>query len=190
MASLTSKEKIESRILIIRGQRVMLDRDLAELYDVETKYLNRQVKRNKERFSEEFMFKLTPEERLEVVTNWHHLKTLKFSPTLPSAFTEHGVVMLATILNSNLAIKMSILIVKTFIKLRGLLLTHKELGLKIKELELKVGKHDGEIKSIFEAIKQLMIQEQKPKRTIGFIVYLLALVHISILFLSAFHVAI
>ena len=169
MSNLVQKEEIENRILLIRGNRVMIDRDIAELYGVETKYLNRQVKRNIARLPPEFMFRLSKKEKNELVTNWHRFETLKHSTVLPYAFTEHGVTMLATVLNSDLAIEMSILIVKTFIKLRRFLFNHKKLDLKIKELELKINRHDGEISSIFEAIRQLMLQEQKPKRKIGFI---------------------
>ena len=113
-------DMIESKILLIRGKKVMLDRDLAELYGVETKNLNRQVKRNKERFPVEFMFQLTKEEKNELVTNWHRFNSLKHSTSLPHAFTEHGTVMLASVLNSQRAIETSILVVQAFIKLREL----------------------------------------------------------------------
>lgn len=111
-------ERIEERIFFIRGYKVMIDRDLAELYGVETKYLNRQVKRNKERFPDEFTFQLAPQEKEELVTICHRFKTLKHSSSLPYAFTEHGVAMLASVLKSSIAVQMSILIVKAFIKLR------------------------------------------------------------------------
>ena len=104
---------IEQRIFLIRGQRVMVDRDLAELYGVETKYLNRQVKRNKQRFPREFMFQLIPNERDELVTNWHRFESMKHSSVLPYAFTEHGVAMLASVLNSDIAVKISVTIIKT-----------------------------------------------------------------------------
>jgi len=102
--SLTRVERIERLILVIRGQRIMLDADLARLYGVSTKRLNEQVKRNKERFPERFMFRLTAEERAEVVANCDHLQRLKFSPVLPHAFTEHGAIMAATVLNTSRAI--------------------------------------------------------------------------------------
>lgn len=165
---LIPKEVIESRIFLIRGQRVMIDRDLAEMYGVETKYLNRQVKRNIERFPKEFMFQLTREEKNELVTNWHRFASLKHSATLPYAFTEHGVAMLSAVLGSERAVKMSVVIIKVFVRLRGILSTHKELAQKLKELEQHIEKHDTQIQAIFEAIRQLMQPSGKPKRQIGF----------------------
>lgn len=165
---LITQDSIQTRILLIRNQRVMIDRDLAELFFVETKYLNRQVKRNIERFPKEFMFKLTEREKNELVTNWHRFQSLKHSSSLPYAFTEHGVAMLATVLNSDIAIKTSISIIKTFIKLRYFIYTHKRLSQKLGKLERKIGKHDEEIQSIFEAIRQLTLLPEKPKRKIGF----------------------
>ena len=102
--SLTRVERIERLILVIRGQRIMLDADLARLYGVSTKRLNEQVKRNRERFPARFMFQLTAEEKAEVVANCDHLRNLKFSPVLPNAFTEHGAIMAATVLNTSRAI--------------------------------------------------------------------------------------
>ncbi len=159
---------IEQRIFIIRGYKVMIDRDLADLYAVETKYLNRQVKRNRERFPSEFMFKLTRKERDELVTNWHRFDTLKHSSVLPYAFTEHGVAMLASVLKSDRAIKMSILIVKAFVRLREFLATQRELAKKIMLLESRIDTHDKEIQSIVEAIHRLIEPPEKPKREIGF----------------------
>jgi len=103
-------ERIEQSILLIRGHRVMLDADLADLYRVPTKALNQAVKRNKDRFPGDFMFQLTKEEKAEVVTNCDHLQKLKFSPTLPYAFTEHGAIMLANVLNSQVAVQVSFLV--------------------------------------------------------------------------------
>lgn len=131
-------EKIMSKILVIRGKRVMINRDLAELYLVATKRLNEQVKRNQKRFPQDFMFQLTLEEKAEVVANCDHLKTLKFSPNLPYAFTEHGAVMLASILNSYIAIQVNIQIVKVFIKMREMLLTNKDILLKLEILQTNV----------------------------------------------------
>lgn len=169
MRQVVAQEVIENRIFVIRGFKVMLDRDLAELYQVKTKYLNRQVKRNIERFPEEFMFQLTAEEKNELVPNWHRFKSLKYSSAMPYAFTEHGVVMLASVLNSKRAVAISIHIVKTFIKLREFLSYHKEIGQKLKELEHKLSKHDTDILTIFEAIRQLMAPPpEPPKRRIGF----------------------
>ncbi len=169
MSLLVSSEIIEQRIFVIRGQKVMVDRDLAQLYEVETKYLNRQVRRNKERFPSEFCFQLTLAEKQELVTICHRFNSMKHSSVLPFAFTEHGVAMLSAVLKSAKAVKINICIIKTFIKLREFLSTHKELAHQLKELERIVGRHDYEIKSIFEAIRQLMIAPpEPPKRKIGF----------------------
>ena len=159
---------IEQRIFIIRGLKVMLDRDLADLYGVETKYLNRQVKRNRERFPNEFVFQLTKIERNELVTNWHRFESLKHSSSLPYAFSEHGVAMLATVIKSPKAVKMSILIVKAFVRLRDILSSHKELAEKLQLLEKKIDRHDKEIQAIVDAIHQLLQPPEKPKNPIGF----------------------
>jgi hypothetical protein len=135
--SLVLFEDIEQKIFLIRGQRVMIDRDMADLYQVETKQLNRQVKRNRERFPAEFMFQLTTEEKEQLVTNWHRFKSLKHSTTRPYAFTEHGVAMLSSVLNNERAIHVNIQIIKTFIRLREIASTSRELSRKLKELELK-----------------------------------------------------
>ncbi len=113
------------KILLIRGKRVMLDRDIAELYGVPTKRLNEQVKRNAKRFPGNFMFRLKRKEKNEVVANCDHLKALTFSHNLPLAFTEHGVLMLANVLQSDRAIEMSVKIIDLFVKLREVLFTHK-----------------------------------------------------------------
>ena len=168
MAQLIPAEVIEQRIFLIRGQKVMIDRDLAELYNVETKYLNRQVKRNKDRFPDQFMFQLTKEERNELVTNWHRFASLKHSSSMPYVFTEHGVAMLSAVLNSKRAIAMSILIIKAFVKLRELLSSHKDLIKKMDELERKYESHDKHIKIIFDAIRQLMAEPKKKKYKVGF----------------------
>ena len=146
----------------------MLDADLADIYGVSTKRLNEQVKRNRKRFPGDFMFQLTKKEKKEVVANCDHLKKLKFSPVLPYAFTEHGAVMLATVLNTSIAVHTSIQVVRAFIKLREMTAAHKELAHKLTQLERKIGKHDEDIKVIFEAIHQLMIPPQKSTRKIGF----------------------
>ena len=159
---------IENNIFLIRGQKIMIDRDLAKLYGVETKYLNRQVKRNIGRFPGEFMFQLNPEEKNELVTKCHRFETMKHSSVLPYAFTEHGVAMLASVLKSETAVKISIQIIKVFIKLKQILSTHKELAYKLAELERKIEKHDTQIQAIFKAIRQLMSVPEKPKRRIGF----------------------
>ena len=169
MKELIPQEVIKRKIYLIRGHKVMIDRDLAELYGVETKYMNRQVRFNKERFPREFMFRLTAEERNELVQICHRFETMKHSSSMPYVFTEHGVAMLSSVLNSDRAIKINILIIKTFVKLREIISTHKELAYKLKELETRIGKHDEDICAIFEAIRQLMAPPpEKPKRHIGF----------------------
>ena len=160
--------EIENRIFLIRNQKVMVDRDLAELYGVETKYLNRQVKRNIERFPEEFMFQLNQKEKQELVTNCHRFQSMKHATTRPYVFTEHGVAMLASVLKSERAVKISIHIVKTFIRLREFIITHKELAQKMEELEQKIGAHDQEIKTIIEFIRRLIDEPEKQKPQIGF----------------------
>jgi len=159
---------IERRIFLIRNQKVMIDSDLAELYGVTTKRLNEQVKRNKGRFPEDFMFKLTKKEKQELVANCDHLIRLKYSPVMPNAFTEHGAIMLAAVLNSQKAIEMSLFVVRAFIRLREIISTHKELAQKLKELELKIDSHDQHIQAIFEFINQLITPPEKPKRKMGF----------------------
>lgn len=156
MKALIPQERIEQRIFLIRGHRVMIDRDLAELYGVKNKYLNQQVRRNIKRFPQEFMFPLREEERGELVAICNRFKTMKHSISLPYAFTEHGVAMLASVLKSERAVKISIIIIKTFVKLREIISTHKELAYKLGELERKIEKHDADIKDIFEAIRQLI----------------------------------
>jgi hypothetical protein len=161
-------ERIESRILLIRGQKVMLDSDLAKLYGVGTKRLNEQVKRNKNRFPPDFLFKLTAKEKAEVVANCDHLRKLKFSPTLPYAFTEHGAIMVASVLNAPRAIEVSVYIVRAFIKLRERLGTHKKLAVKLAQLEKRIEASDEDIAALFEAIRQLMEPPDKPAKRIGF----------------------
>jgi hypothetical protein len=160
-------ERIESRILLIRGCRVMLDSDLAELYEVATKRLNEQVKRNKDRFPADFMFQLTPEEtkslRSQIATSKRGGQRYR-----PYAFTEHGAIMAAGVLNSPRAIEVSIYVVRAFVKLRELLSSHKELGRKLDELEKRIEGHDEEIMGLFEAIRLLMEPPEKLSKRIGF----------------------
>lgn len=156
---------MERRILIIRHQKVMLDRDLADLYGVTTKRLNEQVKRNIRRFPPDFVFQLTLEEKAEVVAICDHLQGLKFSHVLPYAFTEHGTVMLASVLNSSIAILASVQVVRAFIRLREMLASHRDLLQKLEELEKKYdsqfAEHADHIRSIFEAI-QALLQKSEP----------------------------
>jgi ORF6N domain len=167
--SLVPVEQIEPRILLVRGQRVILDADLAELYGTTTKALNQAAKRNRERFPSDFRVQLTAAEKLEVVTNCDHLAHLKFSRHLPYAFTEHGALMAASILNTPRAIEVSVYVIRAFVRLRELLSTHKELAAKLAELERKVSSHDGAIQSLVAAIRQLMAPPPTPPgRRIGF----------------------
>jgi hypothetical protein len=163
--SVIAIEKIEHSILLIRGEKVMVDADLAILYGVSTKALNQAVRRNKDRFPEEFMFQLNKEEKAEVVTNCDHLKRLKYSPNLPNVFTEHGAIMLATVLNSTMAVHASIQIVKTFVRLRKMLASNAQLARKIKIMEKK---YDEQFSVVFEAIYKLMETPEKKKRKTGF----------------------
>ena len=165
MSYLVLQEKIENKILLIKGKKVMLDIDLAELYQVKTKVLNQAVKRNLRRFPKDFMFQLTREEKEEVVTNCDHLSNLRFSRVLPYSFTEQGVAMLSSVLNSERAVNVNIQIMRTFTKLREMIESSKELKLKIEDLEKK---YDKQFQIVFDAIKYLIEPEIKPKRKIGF----------------------
>lgn len=162
-------KNIEDRILLIRGHRVMVDADLAELYGVTTKALNQAVKRNIHRFPLDFMFQLSHAEKTEVVTNCDHLEGLKFSKTRPYAFTEHGAIMAANILSSSQAVEMSVFIVRAFVKLREGLSSYGGLARKLEELEQMIGNHDEAIKAIITTIRELMGQNVKRKANkIGF----------------------
>jgi len=161
-------EQIQQSILLIRGKKVMLDTDLARLYGVPTKRLNEQVKRNRDRFPQDFMFQLSAEEKTEVVAKCDHLASLKFSPTHPYAFTEHGAIMLAAVLNTPRAIEVSVFVVRAFVKLREILTTHKALAHKLAELESKIETHDEAIRSLVSAIRQLMAPPAVGQKKIGF----------------------
>ena len=156
MKDIVPVERIENRIFLIRGQKVMLDKDLAELYGVPTKRLNEQVKRNLRRFPEDFMFQLTWKEAQGLRSQFATLEPGDHLKYLPYAFTEQGVAMLSSVLNSPRAIEINILIMRAFVKLRNLLATHKELAEKFEELEGRVGTHDAVITDILEAIRELM----------------------------------
>jgi hypothetical protein len=173
--------RIEGRILVIRGLKAMVDADLAELYGVSTKALNQAVKRNARRFPQDFMFQLTQAEKLEVVTNCDHLAKLKFSKSLPLAFTEHGAIQVANVLNSEQAIDMGVYVVRAFVHLREMTTTNKELALRLDDLETKTDlmslksdtfEHNTrvQLKQIFDAIRELMAPpEPAAKRPIGFV---------------------
>jgi hypothetical protein len=174
---------IDSSILQIRGHKVMIDTDLAALYGVPTKALNQAIKRNSQRFPQDFMFQLSPAEKQEVVTNCDHLAKLKFSKMLPFAFTEHGAIQAANVLNSTQAVEMSVYVVRAFVRLREVIISNKELAHRLDELENKADlmelKHDTfehntrvQLKQIFEAMRGLMAtpEPEKPKkRAIGFV---------------------
>lgn len=160
---------IENMIFIIKGQKVMVDADLARLYGVSTKRLNEQVKRNIKRFPRDFMFSLSDIEKNELVANCDRFNNLKHSTTLPSAFTEQGIAMLSSVLNSERAILMNIAIMRAFVKLRRMISKNKALEHKLSELEQKIERHDTDIIAIFNAIRQLMKEDEKPKNKIGFV---------------------
>jgi len=158
-------ERIERAILSIRGKKVMLDSDLAVIYGVPTKVLNQAVKRNENRFPSDFMFQLTEAEKSEVVTSCDHLARLKFSPHLPYAFTEHGALMLANVLNSERAAQTSVQVVRAFVRLRQMLASNAELARKLETLEKK---YDRQFKVVFDAIRRLMSPPETKRREIGF----------------------
>src|ERR1039457_3788814 len=158
-------ERIEKAILSIRGEKVMLDSDLADLYGVTTKMLNQAVKRNASRFPTDFMFQLTETEKSEVVTNCDHLARLKFSPFLPYAFTEHGALMLGNVLSSERAAQTSVQVVRAFVRLRQMLASNAELARKLDAMEKK---YDAQFKVVFDAIRQLMSPPEPKRREIGF----------------------
>jgi len=163
-----SRPFIEQKIFLIQGQKVMIDRDLANLYGVSTKALLQAVRRNKKRFPTDFAYQLTEQEfnnlRSQFVTSsWGGRRYL------PYAFTEQGIAMLSSVLRSERAVLVNIAIMRAFVKLREAMVAHKELASQLKVLERKVGEHDEEIQAIFKAIRQLMVPPpEKPKRQIGF----------------------
>jgi hypothetical protein len=157
--------RIDQAILLIRGEKVMLDSDLASIYGVTTKRLNEQVKRNPGRFPADFMFQLTEEEKSEVVAKCDHLARLKFSPYLPYAFTEHGALMLANVLNSEKAVEASVQVARAFVRLRRLLTSTPELARKLDALERK---YDVQFKVLFDAIRELMAPPEIKGKEIGF----------------------
>lgn len=166
--AITTISEIERSIFIIRGQRVMLDADLAKIYDVRVKRLNEQVKRNCDRFPIDFMFQLSDDE-------WTSLRSQNATLNdggrgthrkyLPFVFTEHGAIMLANVLQSTTAVQASIQVIRAFIHLRELAITHADLARKINSMEKK---YDYQFKAVFDAIRQLMTPPEKKKRLIGF----------------------
>lgn len=172
MSDIIPVESIARKILVFRGQKVLPDNVLAELYQVPTKRLNEQVRRNSKRFPPDFMFQLTTEEYDSLRTQFATLKEGrgKHRKYLPYVFTEQGVAMLSTVLNSERAIQVNIAIMRTFVELRKYLATQKDVKVVLTEHQRILQKHDSQIQSIFEAIEQLTKVEEKPKRRIGFIV--------------------
>ncbi len=165
----TSPCAVESRILLLRHQRVILDADIAELYGVPVKVLNQQIKRNQKRFPPDFVFQLSAKEyealRSQVVTSKERRGGRRY---LPYAFTEHGAIMAATVLNSERAVEMSVFVVRAFVRLREMLANNRKLAGKIDELENRLDTHDSTIQDLIEAIKELMTPEDPPRKRIGF----------------------
>jgi hypothetical protein len=170
-------KRVESRIFVMRGRKVILDADLAQLYGVEVKRLNQQVKRNAERFPDDFVFRLSAKDlRLQIATSKIANGTdKKPRPSSrggrrysPFAFTEHGAVMAATVLNSKRAVDMSILVVRAFVHMRDMMATNQKVFAKIKELEDRVGDHDEDIHEILSAIREMMKPPGRTRRRIGF----------------------
>ena len=162
-----SQGTIEKCILTLRGQRVMLDADLAELYNVGTRDLNKAVSRNIDRFPADFAFQLTKKEFENLM---FHFGTSRWGGTrkLPRVFTEQGVAMLSSVLRSKRAVHVNIAIMRAFVKIRDMMSQHRELGRKLTQLERRIAKHDGEIGSIFDAIRQLMTPPRLKYKKIGF----------------------
>ncbi len=161
-SGIVTAERIENIILFIRGQKVILDRDLAELYGVTTGNLNKGVRRNLDRFPPDFMFQLKQEEYESLRFHFGILKRGQHSKYLPCAFTEQGVAMLSSVLNSERAIEVNIAIMGVFVRLREIMATHKELAFKLVELEERLEGHDEQIQNIFDAIRQLMTPPDPP----------------------------
>ncbi|MBI2429312.1 MAG: ORF6N domain-containing protein [Ignavibacteriales bacterium] len=168
MSQLIPIETIAGKILFIRGEKVMLDRHLAELYGVPTMRLNEAVKRNKRRFPSDFMFQLTVEENKILISQIAISKGRGGYRKLPFVFTEQGVAMLSSVLHSERAIDVNVAIMRAFVKIREILSTHKGLAQKLLELERKYESHDYQIRAVFNAIRQLMAPEKKKKYKAGF----------------------
>lgn len=163
------EKDIVNRIFLIRGQKVMIDRDLAEMYGVETRVLKQAVRRNITRFPEDFMFEMTSDE----LENWRSQSVISNSDKMglrytPFCFTEQGVAMLSSVLNSETAIQVNIQIIRVFVSMKQLLMDNKDLQLKMEQLEKVVSKHDKEILAIFNAVKKLIEQPAPPRSPIGF----------------------
>ena len=172
MYELIPIERVERKIYLIRGQKVMLDRDLAEIYGVKTFVLNQAVKRNRERFPADFMFSLTRQEiqrisQFVISSGKSIAENIKYSKNV-NVFTENGVAMLSSVLRSKRAIQVNIRIMRIFTKLRRLLSTHKELAEKFNQFEKRVDTQDVKIQGIFDAIRKMIEPEEKPRKQMGF----------------------
>ena len=167
MGDLVSVEVIATKIFEVRGKKVMLDSDLARLYGVSTKRLNEQVKRNRQRFPDDFMHHLTQQE-VTILRSQFATSRWGGSRYSPYVFSQEGVAMLSSVLSSRRAIQVNIQIMRAFVKLKELLLTHKDLALKLEQLEMQYADHDYKIQKIFEAIRQLMLPPEESKKVIGF----------------------
>ncbi len=164
---LIPEEIVLSKIYLIRGHKVMLDRDLAELYGVETRRLNEQVKRNIKRFPEDFMFQLNDEE-FNILISQNATSSWGGTRKAPLAFTEQGVAMLSGILSSDRAIAVNIQIMRIYTRMREVMLTHKDILMKVEQLEKRVGKQDEKIQMIFDYLKQFIAEQDKPRVQVGF----------------------
>ena len=167
MSAVFPSERIEKTILLLRGHKIILDRDLAAMYGVSTRDLNKAVSRNLDRFPDDFMLQLTRPEFNDLkfqfgTSSWGGTRKL------PRAFTEQGIAMLSSVLRSKRAIHVNIAIMRAFVKLREFAASHKTLATKLEQLERKVGGHDGQIRSLFDAIRQLMEPPTPKSRRIGF----------------------
>lgn len=161
-------DTVEKAIYLIRGQRVMLDSDLAEIYTVTTKRLNEQLKRNRSRFPKDFAFQLTAEEFTNLKSQFATSSLHGGKRKLPWVFTEHGAIMLASVLNSHIAVQASVRVVRAFVRLREMIATNAQLATKLGELERRLDSHDEAIVDLFAALKRLLEPDAKPKRQIGF----------------------
>ena len=164
MSNLIPSDVVVSKIYFIRGKKVMVDRDLAELYRVPTQRLNEQVKRNIERFPEDFMFELTKEEAGNLISHFA-ISSWGGTRKLPRVFTEQGIAMLSSVLKSKRAVQVNIAIMRAFVKLREMIASHKDLARKLEQLEKK---YDAQFRIVFDAIRKLIKEDEIPKRGIGF----------------------
>src|ERR1700736_3232091 len=167
--ALVVARKVDSKIFVLRGQRVILDTDLAELYGVQVRHLNQQAKRNAKRFPPAFRFQLSAHE-LKILRSQNVISSKRHGGAryLPYAFTEHGAIMAATVLNSEQAVEMSVFVVRAFVRMREALAANKELASRIEELEEHLETHDGTIQEIMRVIKNLMNPARRRRRKIGF----------------------